>query len=213
MSTHAMKTLGGADSGSITLDERWIGIEPNVSVMHQVVVAQLAAARAGTQSTKTRAEVARTGTKSRRQKGGGTSRQGSHRAPHWVGGGVALGPKPRKYDQRTPKKMINLALRSALSDRARDGKIVVVKEWGLSAPKTKTAVAALQALGMAGQKVLVVVDGRSDADVIAAKSFANVPEVQLLDAGQLNTYDVLTNDWIVFSEQTVPGSRAEGATS
>ena len=209
MSTHPMKSLSGADAGTINLDDRWFAIEPNVAVMHQVVVAQLAAARAGTQSTKTRAEVARTGTKSRRQKGGGTSRQGSHRAPQWIGGGVALGPKPRKYGQRTPKKMINLALRSALSDRAREGKVVVVNEWGLAAPKTKAAIEGLKALGMSGQKVLVVVDGGHDADVVAAKSFANLPDVQLLDAGQLNTYDVLTNDWVVFSERTVPGSREE----
>ena len=141
MPTIPVKTAAGVESGSAALDDRWFAIAPNVPVMHQVVVAQLAAARAGTQSTKTRAEVAISGRKQRRQKGGGTSRQGSARAPQWVGGGVALGPKPRKYAQRTPKKMINLALRSALSDRAMEGKVVVIKDWGVTTPKTKDAVA------------------------------------------------------------------------
>ena len=211
MATVAVKTHTGADSGSAELDEHWFGIQPNVPVMHQVVVAQLAAARSGTQSTKTRAEVAISSRKQRRQKGGGTSRQGSARAPQWVGGGVALGPKPRKYAQRTPKKMINLALRSALSDRASEGKVLVIKDWGFSAPKTKDAVAALKALGIGHDKVLVVLDGRNEADKTADKSFANLTTVQVLDAGQLNAYDVLTNDWIVFTEATVPGNRGQEA--
>ena len=209
MPTIPVKTAAGVESGSAALDDRWFAIAPNVPVMHQVVVAQLAAARAGTQSTKTRAEVAISGRKQRRQKGGGTSRQGSARAPQWVGGGVALGPKPRKYAQRTPKKMINLALRSALSDRANEGRVVVIKDWGVTTPKTKDAVAALKALGIGADKVLVVLDGRNTADQAAGKSFHNLPYVQVLDAGQLNTYDVLTNDWIVFTEATVPGDRQQ----
>ena len=117
--------------------------------MHQVVTAQLAARRSGTQSTKTRAEVRGGGTQAvQAQKGTGNARQGSIRAPHFSGGGVALGPKPRKYDQKTPKKMIKLALRSALSDRAAEGKVVVVDSWGFDAPKTKDAKAALDALGI-----------------------------------------------------------------
>ena len=119
------------------------GVQPNVPVMHQVVTAQLAHRRAGTQSTKTRAEVSGGGKKPFKQKGTGNARQGSTRAPHFSGGGVALGPKPRKYSQKTPKKMIKLALRSALSDRANEGKVVVVDSWGLDAPSTKSAVAAL----------------------------------------------------------------------
>ena len=141
--------------------------------MHQVVTAQLAARRAGTHSTKTRAEVRGGGAKPWRQKGTGRARQGSIRAPHWRGGGVALGPKPRSYAQRTPKKMVRLALRSALSDRAAEGKVLVVDDWGFDAPKTKEAVAALAALGARGQ-------GRSsssaDDDVAALKSFRNLPE-------------------------------------
>ena len=212
MPTIPVKTAAGVESGSAALDDHWFAIAPNVPVMHQVVVAQLAAARAGTQSTKTRAEVSISGRKQRRQKGGGTSRQGSARAPQWVGGGVALGPKPRKYAQRTPKKMINLALRSALSDRATEGRVVVIKDWGVTTPKTKDAVAALKALGIGADKVLVVLDGRNTADQAAGKSFHNLPYVQVLDAGQLNTYDVLTNDWIVFTEATVPGDRQQEAS-
>ena len=133
-----MATVVNAD-----LPEAIFGIQPNVPVMHQVVTAQLAAARAGTHSTKGRAEVSGGGAKPWRQKGTGRARQGSTRAPHWRGGGVAHGPQPRSYRQRTPKKMVWLALRSALSDRAASGMVTVIDDWGLAAPKTKDAVAAL----------------------------------------------------------------------
>src|SRR5690348_3563450 len=129
--------------------------------MHQVVTAQLAAARAGTQSTKTRAEVRGGGAKPWRQKGTGRARQGSTRAPHWAGGGVALGPKPRSYKQRTPKKMVALALRSALSDRAAQGRIAVVRSWTFDSPRTKDAIKLLAGLGVEG-KVLVVVNRDDD---------------------------------------------------
>ena len=125
MASITLHDASGASTGTIELDDATFGIEPNVAVMHQVVTAQLAARRAGTQSTKTRAEVSGGGKKPFKQKGTGNARQGSTRSPHFSGGGVALGPKPRKYDQKTPKKMINLALRSALSDRAAEGKVVV----------------------------------------------------------------------------------------
>ena len=125
------------------LDDEIFGIEPNVAVMHQVVTAQLAAKRSGTQSTKTRSEVRGGGAKPWKQKGTGRARAGSIRAPQWRGGGVALGPKPRSYEQRTPKKMKRLALRSALSDRAAEDKVIVVDDWGFDAPRTKDAVAAL----------------------------------------------------------------------
>src|SRR3954471_10464947 len=148
MTNVAVKTLAGKDNGSVELDAAMFGIQPNVPVMHQVVTAQLARPRAGTQSTKTRAEVAGGGAKPFKQKGTGNARQGSIRAPHFSGGGIALGPKPRKYGQKTPKKMIKLALRSALSDRANDGKVIVIDGWGFDAPSTKSAVAALGALGV-----------------------------------------------------------------
>jgi large subunit ribosomal protein L4 len=202
-----LRSQAGADLGTIAGDPHWFGIEPNIPVMHQVVTAQLAARRAGTQSTLTRAEVSRSGKKSRRQKGGGTSRQGSMRGPQWVGGGVALGPKPRKYAERTPKKMINLALRSALSDRATDGKVLVVNEFDGVTPKTKTGAASLAAMGIEG-KVLIVLNATIEAEVNAGKSWRNIPNVQLVEAGELNTYDVLRNDWIIFAQSTLPGAPA-----
>ncbi len=205
--TLPLRSAAGADLGTIAADQSWFGIEPNMSVLHQVVTAQLAARRSGTQSTKTRAEVARSGRKSRRQKGGGTSRQGSMRSPNWIGGGVALGPKPRKYVQRTPKKMVNLALRSALSDRASDGHVLVINEFIWSVPKTKDGLVSLKALGVDG-RVLLVCNPSTESELIAAKSLRNVPAVQLIDAGELNAYDVLLNDWIVFTQATVPGAPA-----
>src|SRR3954447_364112 len=179
MASVTVKTPAGADAGTLDLDETTFGIEPNVPVMHQVVTAQLAARRAGTQSTKTRAEVRGGGAKPWKQKGTGRARQGSIRSPQWKGGGVALGPKPRSYAQRTPKKMIKLALRSALSDRAADDKVVVVDGWGFDAPSTKSATAALSALGLDGRVVIVL----GPDDIAAAKSFRNLQSVHLLEPG------------------------------
>ncbi|MEZ5235822.1 MAG: 50S ribosomal protein L4 [Acidimicrobiia bacterium] len=187
------------------LDPAIFGIEPNVAVMHQVVTAQLANRRAGTQSTKTRAEVSGGGAKPWKQKGTGRARQGSIRAPHWRGGGVALGPKPRSYAQSTPKKMVRLALRSALSDRHADQKVVVIDTWGWDAPSTKSAKAAIESLGLDG-KILVVLNRDDEA---IAKSFRNLPNVHVLDIGELNTYDVLASDWVVFTTATLPGSGGE----
>jgi large subunit ribosomal protein L4 len=203
-----VKDRAGKDAGRVELDDTVFGIEPNVPVMHQVVTAQLARRRAGTHSTKTRAEVRGGGAKPYRQKGTGRARQGSLRAPQYTGGGIALGPRPRSYAQRTPKKMIKLALRSALSDRASEGKVVVVDDWGFDAPRTKDAKAALEALGLDG-RVLLVVD-RDDA--ATALSFRNLPEVQLIAPGELNAYDVLCNDWIVFTSSNLPrpDARLEG---
>lgn len=200
-----VKKISGGEAGSIALDESIFGVQPNVPVMHQVVTAQLARRRAGTQSTKTRADVRGGGIKPYRQKGTGNARQGSIRAPHFTGGGVALGPKPRSYAQKTPKKMIRLALRSALSDRVNEGRIVVVDNFGWDQPSTKNAIAALGSLGIEG-RVLVVI-AREDATT--ALSFRNIPEVQLITPGELNAYDVLSNDWILFSQATVPSSQSE----
>jgi len=200
MAQITLKNAAGKDAGKVELDDSMFGIEPNVPVMHQVVTAQLAARRSGTQSTKTRSEVRGGGAKPFRQKGTGNARQGSIRAPHYSGGGVALGPKPRKYDQKTPKKMIGLALRSALSDRAAEGKIIVVDTWGWDKPSTKAAKAALAGLGI-DAKALVVV-GRDDA--AAALSFRNLTEVQLITPGELNAYDVLCNEYIVFTQSVLP---------
>ncbi len=200
MTQITLKNAAGKDAGKIELDDATFGIQPNVPVMHQVVTAQLAARRSGTQSTKTRSEVRGGGAKPFRQKGTGNARQGSIRAPHYSGGGVAHGPKPRKYGQKTPKKMIGLALRSALSDRAAEGKIIVLDDWGFDKPSTKAAKAALVGLGI-DAKALVVI-GRDDA--ATALSFRNLTEVQLITPGELNAYDVLCNEYIVFTQSVLP---------
>ncbi len=192
----------GRKTGSVDLDPEVFGIEPNVFVMHQVVTAQLAARRRGTQSTKTRSEVKGGGGKPWRQKGTGRARHGSTRNPQWRGGGVALGPKPRSYRQRTPKKMVRLALRSALSDRARDEKVVVVDRWRFESPRTKDAMAALDALKVDGRVLLVA--ERDETDVW--KSFRNLPQVHLISPGELNAYDVLVSDSVVFTLDTLPTS-------
>jgi large subunit ribosomal protein L4 len=196
------RTPDGGSDGTVDLDPAVFGIVPNVAVMHQVVTAQRAAARAGTQSTRTRAEVRGGGAKPYRQKGTGRARQGSIRAPQWVGGGVAHGPKPRDHRQRTPKKMVRLALRSALSDRAAQGRVMLVSDWSFSEPRTKEAAATLDALGLSG-RVLVVL-GRDDW--VAGRSFANLRGVDLVGVGELNTYDVLCHDWVVFTDATLPVS-------
>ena len=188
--------------------------------MHQVVTAQLAAARSGTHSTKTRAEVAGGGAKPWRQKGTGRARQGSIRSPQWRGGGIAHGPKPRDYRQRTPKKMIRLALRSALSDRAAEGKVVVVDDWAMSTPRTKDALAVLGALGLRTKgerddRVLIVVTLDTTPRKSVWKSFRNLGDrVQLVLPRELNTYDVLVSDWLVFSKATLDAAVAHfGGTS
>lgn len=209
MASIDVKNLAGDTVGTVDLDEAIFGIEPNVAVMHQVVTAQLANKRAGTQSTKTRAEVRGGGAKPWKQKGTGRARQGSIRAPQWRGGGVALGPKPRKYTQRTPKKMVRLALRSALSDRFASQRIVVLEAWGFDLPKTKTARVALEAIGATG-KVLAVI---TPEDANAARSMANLPNVRVLLTSQLNTYDVLDSDWVVFTRAALPTSTPAAAAA
>ena len=197
-----LKNQSGKEVGTVTVSDDDFGRQPNVPVMHQVVTAQLAHRRAGTQSTKTRAEVSGGGKKPFKQKGTGNARQGSTRAPHFSHGGVAHGPKPRKYSQKTPKKMVKIALQSALSDRANAGKVVIVDKWSFETPSTSGAVAALAAIGVEG-RVLVVV--RRD-EINAIRSFRNLPEVQLIEVGELNAYDVLCNDYIVFSQASLPGA-------
>ena len=197
--------MTGASLGHVRLAPEVFGIDPNAAVLHQVVTAQLAAARAGTHSTKTRAEVSGGGAKPWRQKGTGRARQGSSRAPHWEGGGIAFGPKPRSYSQRTPKKMVRLALASALSDRAAESRVALVDAWNFQVPRTKEAVRVLHALGLDG-RVLVVLEG---GELAAERSFANIPEVQTVLSAELSAYDVLRNDWIVFTDATLPGGAGE----
>jgi large subunit ribosomal protein L4 len=206
VSTVDVTTVTGAKGGSVELPDELFGIEPNVAVMHQVVTAQLAAARSGTHSTKTRAEVKGGGAKPWRQKGTGRSRQGSIRSPHWRGGGIAHGPKPRDYRQRTPKKMVRLALCSALSDRAAEGKVMVVDDWGIDEPRTKRAKEVLEALGLRAKgerddRILLVLERTEEA---TWKSFRNLGRrVQIVLPEELNAYDVLVNDWLVFSTESL----------
>lgn len=202
MASVDVTTLAGKKAGSAKLPEQIFGIEPNLAVMHQVVTAQLAARRAGTHSTKTRAERRGGGAKPWRQKGTGRARQGSIRSPQWRGGGIAHGPKPRDYSQKTPKKMIKLALASALSDRAADGKVVVIDSFDFDVPKTALAVKAINDLGLSEQgRILVVL---SEDDVNAALSFRNVANVHVLPTAELNAYDVLVSDTVVFAQGALP---------
>ena len=189
--------LKGKKAGSVVLPGSTFDVPTNIPLMHQVVVAQLAAARQGTHATKTRGEVAGGGKKPFRQKGTGNARQGSIRAPHFTGGGIVHGPQPRDYDQRTPKKMKQGALRSALSDRARADRIhVVTALFEGEKPSTKAALAALGAI-VEDRQALVVLERGNE---LTALSLRNVPEVHVLWADQLNTYDVLDADDIVFTQ-------------
>ncbi|MGY1703142.1 50S ribosomal protein L4 [Geodermatophilus sp. SYSU D00697] len=192
-----VRTPAGETSGSVTLPGELFDASANVALMHQVVVAQLAAARQGTHATKTRGQVSGGGAKPYRQKGTGRARQGSTRAPQFAGGGTVHGPQPRDYTQKTPKKMKAAALRGALSDRAREDRVHVVSTFvDGDAPKTKAALATLEAITSA-KRVLVVLD---HDDVLNWVSLRNVPQVHLIEAGQLNTYDVLVADEVVFTE-------------
>ena len=209
MSTVDIKKSDGAKSGTVELDKNIFGIEPNVAVMHQVVNAQLATKRSGTHSTKTRAEVRGGGAKPWKQKGTGRARAGSSRIPHWRGGGIALGPKPRDYSQRTPKKMKRLALRSALSDRASSNSVYVVDAWEFDTPSTKAAKTALEAIGTEG-KVLIITDLQ---DVNTEKSFRNLSNVNVLSSDQLNVFDILVSDSIVFTKNNLPTMNQVSASS
>ena len=185
----------GQKAGTIELPAEVFDVEPNIPLMHQVVVAQLAAARQGTHATRTRGTVRGGGRKPYRQKGTGRARQGSIRAPQFTGGGVVHGPQPRDYTQRTPKKMKAAALRSALSDRARNGRVHVITEFLVAdRPSTKQALSGLR--NLTDRKALVVVP-REDA--LSLLSLRNLPDVLVIRADQLNTYDVLNSDDVVFT--------------
>lgn len=192
--TNSVKVLG-AKGKTAELPADFFGVQVNIPLIHQVVVAQQAAARQGTHATKTRGQVAGGGAKPWRQKGTGRARQGSRRAPQWTGGGIVHGPQPRSYAQRTPKKMIAAALRGALSDRAADGRVHVVDSIvGDAKPSTRTALKALAKVG--GAKLLVVLDR---TEPTAWLSLRNVASVHVLAVDQLNAYDVLCADDVVFT--------------
>ncbi len=199
-----VRTPDGGTAGTVELDEAIFGIEPNMAALHQAVTAQRAARRRGSHSTLTRAEVRGGGAKPWRQKGTGRARHGSTRSPQWVGGGVAHGPKPRDYSQKVNRKTVRLALFSALSDRARSERVMVVNEWRFAQPRTKDAVAVLENLSLGGQVLLVL--GDSEAHDIAGRSFRNLASVSTVSPTELNAYDILRSDWLVFTSDTLPTS-------
>ncbi len=207
MSTVDVVSPDGTKSGTVELPAEIFDVPVNIPLIHQVVVAQLAAARQGTHKVKRRGEVSGGGRKPYRQKGTGRARQGSTRAPQFAGGGVVHGPVPRDYSQRTPKKMKAAALRGALSDRARGDKIFVLSSLVTGDhPSTRDAVAALAQVGEPGKALLVV----DRTDLVGWKSVRNVPGVHVIAPDQLNTYDVLCADDIVFTQAALAAFLAHG---
>jgi large subunit ribosomal protein L4 len=194
-----VKDLAGKSVGTVELPDVWFDGEVNIPVMHQVVTAQLAAARQGTHKTKTRGEVRGGGRKPWRQKGTGRARQGSTRSPQWVGGGVSHGRTPKDWSVRVNKKVKRAALRSALTDRAANDLVTVVRDLAFETPRTKDAVAALSALQLDG-KVLVVLAERDETTML---SLRNLPTVHTLVVDQLNTHDVLRSDHVLFDEDAL----------
>lgn len=207
MTTVDVRDATGKKAGTVELPAEIFDVQVNVPLIHQVVVAQLAAARRGTASTKGRGEVAGGGAKPYRQKGTGRARQGSIRSPQFAGGGVVHGPTPRSYAQRTPKKMKAAALKGALSDRARHGRVHVVSSFvDGDAPSTKAGLAALKKFTERSNALVVV----TRDDVLTAKSLRNVPEVHLITAEQLNTYDVLCADDVIFTQDALDAFLSRG---
>ncbi|MEY4742095.1 MAG: hypothetical protein RL672_845 [Actinomycetota bacterium] len=205
--------VAGKKAGSVELPADLFDVQANVPLIHQVVVAQLAAARQGTQSTKRHGEVSGTGKKPFKQKGTGRARQGSLRAPQMRGGWVSHGPKPRTYEQRTPKKMIAAAVKGAISDRARNGRLHIISEFAIgSVPSTKAAAAVLAQLTKR-RNVLVVLDRTDD---LSYKSLRNLQNVHVLPVDQLNAYDVLLSDDLVFTKAALDAyiaGPAQGASA
>ena len=211
MSAVKVVSPAGKAGANVQLPDEIFGAKVNIPLIHQVVVAQEAAARQGTHSVKTRGDVRGGGRKPYRQKGTGRARQGSIRAPQFTGGGVVHGPVPRSYEQRTPKKMKAAALRGALSDRAAHGRVHVVSGFITGdVPRTKDAAALVATVtGGTPRRVLVVADR---ADELTWKSLRNVAGVHLIATGQLNTYDVLVSDHVVFTEDSLAQFVARAAS-
>lgn len=203
-----LKSATGKDAGKVELPAEFFELEPNLSLLNQVVLAQLAAARQGTQKTKNRKEVSGGGIKPWRQKGTGRARAGSSRSPIWRGGGMTHALRPRDYSQKTPKKMVRKALLQALSDRASENNIVVIDDWKLEAPKTKDAIKVLEALELRSKDVkeklprlLVVVHHTQESVWKSLRGLSD--QVQLILPRELNAYDVLCSDKVVFSSDTL----------
>lgn len=192
--------ISGQKVSEIELNDTIFGIEPNVPVMHEVVKNYLANQRQGTQSAKTRAEVRGGGRKPFRQKGTGNARQGTIRAPHYIGGGVAFAPKPRSYRYSLPKKMRRLALKSALSAKVRDNEVIVIDEFALNSPKTKEMLKVLENLKVAGKKSLLVTCCKEENVVRSAN---NIEGVQASFVGQINVYEILNHDFFVVTKSAI----------
>ena len=199
MSTIKVVSMTGAEVGTVELNDAIFGVEPNMSVVHEVVKNHLANCRQGTQSALTRAEVSGGGRKPWRQKGTGRARQGSIRSPQWVGGGVVFGPQPRSYAFRVNKKVINLAIRSALSAKLADEELFVIDEFKFDGPSTKAAIALLDALGIEG-RVTVIVD---DEDVDTYLSFRNIKRVRVIAVSDANTYDIIDNTAVLAPDAVI----------
>lgn len=195
-----VKDMAGKQVGEIEVSDVVFGAPVNNSLMHQALLRQLSNARLGTHDTKTRGEVAGGGRKPWRQKGTGRARQGSTRAPQWVGGGTVFGPTPRKYTKALPKKMQRSALRSALSVKAANGQVVVVDQVAIDEPKTKTAVKMLSALGANEQSVLLVM---AEKNVPVWRSVRNIPQVKSVQSGYLNIRDLLGHDLLLLTRDAV----------
>lgn len=189
----------GQNTGTVDLPDQVFGITPHSAVLHEVLVAQLAGRRAGTHSTKTRGEVSGSTRKIYRQKGTGRARHGSRKAPIFVGGGITFGPRPRDHAQDTPRKVRRLAVRSALSAKARAGQVVVVEPITLEAPKTKAVVELLSHLPASGKTLIVL----PATDAVLARSAANLEDVRVLLASRLTVHDILTADLVVFTKPAV----------
>ena len=198
MAKVAVYTMDGAENGQIELNDSIFGVEVNIPVMHQVVVAHLANLRQGTQSAKTRAEVRGGGKKPWRQKGTGHARQGSIRAPQWVGGGVVFAPKPRDYSMKINKKVRRLALKSALSSKVGEQKLVVLESLELAQIKTKEMKKVLDAFKI--ENALVVLEGENQNVVLSAR---NIPGVKTMRADMINCYDVLNHDAFIVTKDAV----------
>ncbi len=202
----ALKNTEGKKVGEVELSEALFGVEPNRHAIHQVVRMQMAAGRSGTASTRTRSEVRGGGSKPWRQKGTGRARAGSIRAPHWKGGGTVFGPKPREYVIRVPRKVRRLAFRSALSAAARDERITVLEDFSLDVPSTRTGLEILGRLELGGRVMLVV----AEDDLNVEKSFRNLANVETFLASELNTYDLLRFDNVLFLKGALDQLQGEG---
>ena len=199
MTAFEMKNMEGGAAGTVELIDSVFGIEPNIPVMHQVVRMQRASWRAGTSNTLTRGQVSGGGKKPWRQKGTGRARQGSIRSPHWRGGGVVFGPHPRSYAFKVNRKEIKLAMRSALSAKLADEELIVVDKFSFEKPSAKAAVAMLKALEVAGRCTIVVEEDNMDALL----SLRNIPTVDVVLAGEENTYELLDNKCLIFEQSAL----------